>query len=190
MKESRCLERPPKQWVLWFRIVVYAIAGIAYATNHCFTLVFPLRSVEEAHFEYLATEGHLSRSHYFELLAIILAKQPTVRGQSISASDIIEFLGPPDLVKQGNSAETYAYFYERDGAKDSAVVLSVERDGKATIGFSNRSWTDFRDWQPVNQSTRKRVEACKQSNPARARTSPERAVGSALDSPLHILWRK
>ena len=30
----------------------------------------------------------------------------------------------------------------------------------------------------------------KQSNQPRARTSPERAVGSALDSPLHILWRK
>ena len=153
MKESKRLERPPKQWVLWFRIVVYAIAGIAYATNHCFTLVFPPRSVEEVHFEYLATEGHLSRSHNFELLAIILAKQPTVRGQSISISNIMEFLGPPDLVKRGNSAETYVYFYERDGAKDSAVVLCVERDGKATIGFSNRSWTDFRDWQPVNQSS-------------------------------------
>jgi hypothetical protein len=134
---------------------MYAIVGVSVATNLvrsvCFSVRDPPPSLEETHSAYLAAEGHQRRGSRFQQLAMMIAfSRPWKDGaRTASMSEAIGLLGPPDMVQRRGVRESVLYFYDRNGSKDWAVILSDGGDGSITLGFADRSSFHVgSDWEP------------------------------------------
>ena len=153
-------DSPP---IVWLRRFVYAVVGIIVAMNLVMFLFVPAqgvpRSVDDARLAYMSEEGHARRGRLFQQLVQMLAVDTRMADarRALSVSEIMEVLGPPDMVKRGGARQSFVYYYDRYGTKDWAVLFETGHDGTVMLGFGSRSWIDLTGWQQYEPSEREEV---------------------------------
>jgi hypothetical protein len=101
--------------------------------------------------QYLQNEGHARRGPNFYGLALWLDQSHRL-DRKLSEAEVLETLGPPDLVAGGgDSARRFVYYFEAAAPKDSVVCVTLEND-KADFGFGTAAasidLTGYRKWEP------------------------------------------
>ena len=89
--------------------------------------------------DYLQTEGHARRGPKFEQLALAL-NHKALGGSPPTEAEMVQLLGPPDLMQRGPAAAdaSFVYFYDRFAQKDWVVFVDY-RSGALTMGYNATS---------------------------------------------------
>jgi len=140
------MQNTSKRLVFGLRCLVYGavavvvIAGvILLCTGKSWRSPYEAPSLDEVHQRYLTEEGHQRRGARFEQLALTIDRE-RLRGRSFSMSEIRGYLGPPDRVVRAGGQESLQYYYDRSGAKDSVVIVTIDEEQKVVLGYAARSW--------------------------------------------------
>jgi hypothetical protein len=102
-------------------------------------------SVMSSYGEYVAKE-YPKRGDYFWRLAMVLGVYS--KATSVPATDILKYLGKPDLLTGTAETGTLVYLYEYSGATNRWAVYATLTNGKLTqVGFNDATVNDRSGFQ-------------------------------------------
>lgn len=115
------------------------------------------QQIDQARKAYMTQEGHQARGAKFSELALMMdsATYPGkhASGRLYTQKEIIDLLGPPDLVRHGKSETEFAYFHDRFGKRDWAVYVSFSKsDPYAEFGYNASDVRDHSMWEKFNEA--------------------------------------
>ncbi len=111
-----------------------------------------IRRIEATRNAYIITEGPKARGRKFEQLVSLIDSPEDpgklATGLLFNLADVIDLLGPPDVVKEDRHGLALAYFYKDANGGDSAIlVYFLPGDQFAEFGYNSRDVIDYSTWQ-------------------------------------------
>jgi hypothetical protein len=151
--------KPKWKRALWLALKIYAGLCTLLITAYLFLVVWTASSPKSssgngetmimASYGAYAAREHPKRADYFSRLAATLSMH--CKEAPVAATNLLTYLGNPDLIYGTLENGTLAYFYDHHGATNRWVMYADLKEGKlAQIGFNDVTVNDHSGYRPYS----------------------------------------